>query len=377
MKKNLRILIPDAESGHTMSVVRCLGSIKGWKLHFLARSSNTALKYSFRTQTFKLSVNNSQNDLLIDTILKEAKKVSADIIFPVEEPAHMLISRYLHQINRDFKTPPISHVDTYHKSINKWNLAQVCKTNNIPCPRTHLLSSADDTGNILIELGLPLLAKPILGNGGIGILMIKETKQLEQFIDTHSKAYDQKYILQEYIEGYDIDCSLLAKDGQILAFTIQKGFISRSGNFQASAGIQFLYEPDVYEVVSNLMESLNFSGIAHIDLRYDQKEKKFKIIEINARYWGSLTGSLMAGINFPYYACLTGMGEQFETPKYKCIQYVECFTAIKTLIKDLFTFSRSPIKFKETDLKYLFSDPFAELLNVWFRTKKVKLAKEP
>ena len=161
--------------------------------------------------------------------------------------------------------------------------------------------------------------------------------------------------------------SLLAKDGKILAFTIQKGFIKRSNVFVASAGIKFLYNEKLYDNVDRLIKKLNFSGIAHLDLRYDMKQDEFKVIEVNPRFWGSLTGSVQAGVNFPYLACLAGMGVKFELPQYNHCRYIDHSTALKSMIKYPFARDDSRVKYKETDIKYILFDPIAEFVNIMKR----------
>ena len=48
---------------------------------------------------------------------------------------------------------------------------------------------------------------------------------------------------------------------------------------------------------------------------------KFYVLEINARYWGSLIGSLSAGVNFPAIACALALGEPVEPVEVKYDRY--------------------------------------------------------
>ena len=109
------------------------------------------------------------------------------------------------------------------------------------------------------------------------------------------------------------------------------------------------------------MKKLNWSGIANIDLRYDELENNYKILEINPRFWGSVIGSLAAGINFPYLTCLTALGQTFEKPEYKNIFYAKPQISLNMLVKKFVNNDHTlPEKYK-TGLLYSLTDPMPEV----------------
>ena len=63
------------------------------------------------------------------------------------------------------------------------------------------------------------------------------------------------------------------------------------------------------------MAALQWNGVANIDLR-ETADRQIHVIEINPRYWGSLSASIYAGVNFPYLAILDCIGESFAVPNY-------------------------------------------------------------
>ena len=363
MNNKIRILIPDAESGHALFTARALAETKKIDLFAMARDSKASLRYSFRKKCFKRIDTDDNNMLNINSLLKEVDDKKIDLILPVDEDAHKVISKNLKIVHSKVKTSPIAPNEVIEKATNKWKFAKLCEENKIPCPKSVYIEGAELSSKAIENLIFPIIVKPERGHGGNNIKLIKSQDGLKKFFKSKPDLSMGNYIIQEYVKGYDIDMSLLAKDSKIIAFTIQKGFIKKANEFGAAAGIKFLYNEKLYNSVDRLIKKLNFSGIAHLDLRYDENQDEFKVIEINARYWGSLTGSIKAGVNFPYLACLAGLGINFELPQYEHCRYVDFYSVLRRMIKHPFVKDNNKIKYKETDFKYIILDPIAEIVN--------------
>ena len=185
-----------------------------------------------------------------------------------------------------------------------------------------------------------------------------------------SKCIDpnDKYIIQNYINGYDIDMSVLCKNGKILAYTIQKGMINRNADsFESPIGIQFLFEEKILNIIAKTMTVLNWSGVAHIDLRYDSNEDDFKIIEINPRYWGSLEGSKKVGVNFPYLHCLTSLGIEYAQPDYRYEKFVKKSGQLK-ILKSKIGLQKGSFEFsKNTSFRADIFDPLPKILMAFLK----------
>ncbi len=129
--------------------------------------------------------------------------------------------------------------------------------------------------------------------------------------------------------------SVLCENGNILAYTIQQGYIFSKTSFSMPHGVKFLKEEEIYETIKKLIKKLEWSGFAHIDLRFDEEEKNYKVIEINPRIWGSIELSKSVGVNFPYLYCLASLGVEFDVPKYrfeKCVTNIGLVKVLKSKI---------------------------------------------
>jgi biotin carboxylase len=369
MKKKalFTVLIPDAESGHALPVIRCLSEVKGIVVHTLSKDPKASLKYSFRSKSFRVAETDENNELRADFLINAIKRTNADIIFPVDEAAVNFFSKNIDRFKKIVALPPIPSVEVFQKSINKYLLAEFLASNNIPSPATIFAGKSTEFYSKLKNMQFPLLAKPAIGNGGIGIRSLNSYEKAERFFREELNGKFGDYVAQEFINGFDIDCSILCREGEIIAYTIQRGIIPRARSFAAPGGIQFLKNDDLFDVVRKFVKQIKYNGIAHIDLRYDNLTKTYKILDVNARYWGSLTGSLLAGVNFPYLACLMAKGIPFEKPEFNNGFYTDHITATRKLIRGIFHKSDQKIRFKETDYKYILKDPVAEIYNIFKR----------
>lgn len=61
-----------------------------------------------------------------------------------------------------------------------------------------------------------------------------------------------------------------------------------------------------------LLNSLNWHGVAEVEFKWDEKNKEFKLIEINPKFWASVEAALRAGVNFGYYLCEMAKGKELE-----------------------------------------------------------------
>jgi len=367
VEKLFTVLIPDAESGHTLPVTRCLSDIKGIEIHSLSKDPKSASRYSLRSKSFRVVETDESNEIKIDYLLKAIKRTNADIIFPIDEASVYYFSKNINHFNKVVALPPIPSVEIFEKSTNKGLLAEFLTNKNIPTPKTIIANKTTEFFTKLRNMPFPVVAKPAIGHGGIGIRKFDNYEKAEKFFTEEIDNRFGDYVAQEFIDGYDIDCSILCKSGVIMAYTIQRGFIPRAHPFAAPAGIQFLKNDELLSVVNRFAKEIKYNGIAHIDLRFDNKTKSYILLEVNARYWGSITGSLIVGVNFPYLACLLAKGMSFERQDYRHGIYVEYVTATKKLFRGIFHKMDHKIRLKESDYKYILRDPIAEIYNIFRR----------
>ena len=359
--QELSVLIIDGESDLSLSVARCLGQIPGISIHALSREKYPSLRFSKYLSSFHFIQPNNPEER-IELITKTAKITDASVILPVAG-AMRFSSKHSEQLSNIAPIAPIPPLNLFDLVVDKWSLTQFMHENNIPIPETVLLESGMDLEQRIRGLNSPLILKLTRGSAGQDIFAFDVADDFFDFLERKRRS-KARYLVQGFVEGYDIRCGILCKKGVVQACTIHKGVLERSRKFGPPAGIQFIESKIVFEIVEDLVSKLNWTGIASIDLRYDVEEDSYKVLEINPRYWGSLLGALCAGVNFPYLACLSGLNIPFNQPEYEEIVYLTGKATIQQSYKKLISHSDLQFSLSNTSWKYGLTDPFADLSRV-------------
>jgi biotin carboxylase len=186
---------------------------------------------------------------------------------------------------------PLPKLREFERLNDKWGFARLAQRYGLPHPPTILIRSLADLGRL--EFGPPYVAKPRNGEGGVGVVVLRDTLALRRHVLAAGNAGELPLIVQAFIAGTDVDLSFLADSGRILAWTIQTRVPDEEGTFE------FVADPDVLEVGATLVRAVGYHGLGHIDLRREAATGRVVAVDMNPRVWGSLPYSSWIGVNFP------------------------------------------------------------------------------
>lgn len=365
LNKETSILIPDAEAPVLMVVLNCLSEKKGLKIYLMSNNEDIPMKHSRTVHNFSFYPASDNETTFIENINNEVEKHQIDLIMPIFEHAIKTLLKHKDLISSADKLVLLPSYEDFITANNKGLLNNHLEKINLPFPKSIIIKKDDDFD--IEKISFPVLVKPTEGiGGGVGIYVFKKKDALIEFMN--SDKFNCTYIFQDYIEGYDIDCSVLCKDGEVLEYTIQKPNLFGGSKFAPQLSFEFIDEESLLNDVKILIKTLNWSGVAHLDMRFDKNANNYKVIEVNPRYWGSVEASAFAGINFPYLHCIASTSHNYEKPQYKLIKFMLLKGLVKSikndksyLLKFGFILNNTPMKYMLKDLKptlYRFSKFF-------------------
>lgn len=369
------VLIPDGERRQLESVVYCLSKIAGVRIYVMSNKTDDPLRFSRYIHRYTYYPDAADDNEWMLNLNKELANHKIDIILPVFEERIRTLIKHKEQLREASRLVEFPSLINYDTANNKGLLATHLKMNSLPGPNSVFVAPGTYTQVDTSSLSYPLLAKPTeMTDSGMGIHLFKSKEELDHFFVQENT--DLPYLLQNFIEGYDLGCNVLCNRGEVLAYTIQKGNLYDGNPYSPQVGLDFLYLDEVLTLVKTLMKSLNWSGVANIDLMYDENRKEYNILEINPRYWATLDASLASGVNFPYLQCLNRLGEKFEIPSYKHLEYLNLYGLMIRIKRNKSTLLRFSFLWHNSPLKYIAKDPLPMTYRFFRRAKKILIRKK-
>jgi predicted ATP-grasp superfamily ATP-dependent carboligase len=347
----------------TLAVIRCLGMQLPADIHLLSFSKDSfpVYRYSKYVKSF-VNIPVEDEDRIFDTITGIAGKVKADVLLPIREYIIHMISKRPDAYRQHIALPPLPDERTIELIKNKWLLYDWLYVNKLSGQKPIRYADIIHDRGAVHTLEFPVLIKPFEEAGGAGITLVRDIKELSEF--KPPEIYDPaELLIQKFIHGHDVDLSAIVKDGTVLAHTVQEGF-GRNRGFAYSRQIRLVHNDELLQISKEIFRKLKYNGVAHLDFRYDTMNKSYTLVDFNGRFWGTLTGSLYAGINFPVLAYNLARGIDFSSdPVFRDTKYSTEINPLKVFLRG-FTFRNS-------DITYALKDPlpyFANLL-VFLRFK--------
>ncbi|WP_414621941.1 ATP-grasp domain-containing protein [Calothrix sp. CCY 0018] len=363
--KKTSVLIPDpCYNPLAYYVIRCLKEASSeFEVNLIVSSDKISndnswlvfYKHSLFVDNLFFAENPIDSVQFLDEVIRIVENKGIDIIYPASEEGYKFVAKY-HQLSKFCKIVALPSDEALYTAFDKWKLYLFLKQHNISTPESFLLEEIKQVS----QFNYPILLKPVDGSGGKNIQKFDSlTKENSQFIFDDS---NEVYIVQEYIDGYDMGCSVICHEGKILAYTIQQQLGEAEGFGPKIDKLKFVHDSAVIEIVTKTMNALQWNGIANLDLRYNSQTGQICVIEINPRFWQSLMGSLSVGVNFPYLLYLLSSDISFEPVSYPEKYYAKFHQFIKDALNGSLQYSLS-----NTNFKYFLSDRNSLLQMIWHK----------
>jgi D-aspartate ligase len=72
--------------------------------------------------------------------------------------------------------------------------------------------------------------------------------------------------------------------------------------------------PEVTQAGRRFLASLDYTGIAEVEFKYDTRDGRYKILDVNARIWTWAALGAAANVDFPHVLWRLALGEKIEPP---------------------------------------------------------------
>jgi predicted ATP-grasp superfamily ATP-dependent carboligase len=106
-------------------------------------------------------------------------------------------------------------------------------------------------------------------------------------------------LVQGYVRGVGVGAFFLRWKGQIVAEFMHRRLHEVPHSGGASSLRESWLDEEVLEDARIKLEHLDWEGVGMMEYRWDPRTHAFFLMELNARFWGSLHLALFAGVDFP------------------------------------------------------------------------------
>jgi len=347
----INILVIDNNSPFVLPLLRSFSGMKNIRLDVLLVGDHKKGRFIRSRYMGRLArISELNDDNVVEVVLSTAEAFGSNLLFFTREWIAALLFRHKEALEKHIRLHPLPGDSVLEITGNKWKLNHWLEQHSFPFARCCRVSDGWK-GNY------PVLLKPEKGIGGKGIQKLNGPQDLEKLNWKGRPSFDG-FLLQEYIQGHDIDISCFCDRGEIIYHTIQKSLMP--GKLVYSKGIEFTENEELLTLTGNIMRELNYTGIAHLDFRHEDTTGRYVLVDFNGRYWSSVQGSRAMGINFPYLVAQFAMTGKKADMAYRRSSYFFSTTAIRIILRNLFTARRIPVRLKDTQLYYIWNDPLPE-----------------
>lgn len=313
-----RIAVTCGDERAALAVVRSL-SAAGHEVHVLAETSNDLSVRSAGCAEQHLTPSPIKTpEAFASRVATTVRSERVRLCLPVTDAATTAL---LHPMPRDKEaTVPWMSVSGYEGLSNKDRVTSEATRFGLSVPQgRRLLERAALSSGTLDGMQFPLVVKPsrsVVTEEGclrkLGVSFAGDSRALGQIV---AGLPDSAFplLLQERVEGHGLGVFLLVWDGELLASFAHR----RIREKPPSGGVSVLRESiplpvGLREKCQRLLEAFDWNGVAMIEFKGESLEADPVLMEVNARFWGSLQLAIDAGVDFPRLLVQAALGQKVE-----------------------------------------------------------------
>ncbi len=162
----------------------------------------------------------------------------------------------------------------------------------------------------LIDLEFPVVLKPAYRETlnrftRSKAWLARDRSRLLELYDSAVLLVDPSMvIIQELIDGggkHQFSFACLCLEGRPVGSLVARRTRQYPVDFgYSSSFVETVQLPEIESVASQILGSLRYSGVAELEFKHDPKDSKFKLLDINARFWTWHSLGARAGVDFTY-----------------------------------------------------------------------------
>jgi D-aspartate ligase len=205
--------------------------------------------------------------------------------------------------------------DLLMKLSIKENFYKVCSEHGFSFPKT-ITCSNENYKTIMLPFEFPVIIKP---SNSVAywnckfphkkkVFVAQNDSEFREILDAiYSSSYKDHLILQEFIPGDDTGMRVIncycGKDKKVKLIALGNILLEEHSpeGIGSYAAIINGYSEELNKKIIGFLEGIGYVGFANFDIKYDPRDKKYKLFEMNLRQGRSSYYVTAAGYNIAKY----------------------------------------------------------------------------
>ena len=266
---------------------------------------------------FRIDENMTETEEVLKILKETSEEIKKSNKVPIlmgctDEYAELIID-YRDILSQMYITPYIDK-ELKDKLIEKESFYEMCEEKGLYYPKTYIFSKGDKITDF--EFSYPVIIKP---SDSVlywqfpfeGMNKVYTANNKEEFTEITNKIYEGKYnknlIIQDFIPGDDSQMRVLTcySDRNAKVKMMCLGHVLLEEHTPTAIGnhaaIITEYDEDLMNGIKDFLESIDYVGFSNFDIKFDSRDNKYKLFEINLRQGRSNYYVTSSGNNIAKY----------------------------------------------------------------------------
>lgn len=275
-----------------LGILRSLGRL-GVSVYTVDSNPRGPSSYSrYIRGRFVFDLADASPEATVEHLLRVGRRLgSRAILIPTWDDLSILVADAFPALREQFLLP--RQADGLTRSlVSKKEMYRLAVAHGVPTPQASFPAGVDDVRAFAGEARFPVLLKAIFGNrlhkrAGRTLFIAERPADLVRLYSEFEDPADPNLMLQEYIPGGDTAVWMFngyfGADSECL-FGMTGRKLRQTPAYAGTTSLGICLRNDtVAELTRRWMKELGYRGILDIGYRYDARDGKYKVLDVNPR----------------------------------------------------------------------------------------------
>jgi predicted ATP-grasp superfamily ATP-dependent carboligase len=238
-----------------------------------------------------------------------------DTLIPADDFALAAVTEHYAELSNviDIACPPPPIARTVLDKNSTLEIARQC---GIRVPKTVSITNSREIFGLVGTIPFPWVLKPgeKQQHEELKTCTIATVEEIGRIFPP-TGDFSPPMLLQEYCPGVGVGVELLMHQGECVAVFQHRRLkeLPYTGGFAVTA-VAERPDPNLVRSSRALLRAMHWEGVAMVEYKINPENNEAALMEVNGRYWGTLSLAIAAGVDFPLYQWKLMHGETPDIP---------------------------------------------------------------